>query len=234
VERYEEALARAPETEMDWGLSDTQAGLAGASYCRGELARAAALYAESLSLAQHAIAAESLTRVEDRSYTPVVVSVLFGLAGLAAAAGRAEEGARLFGLAEAIAVAHGIAVFPRDRPVRERSRRALRRSFGEDRLAAQPEPPLPIEQAVADALALLHAVTPLLANAAPVGADHGLTRRELEIVRLIAAGRSNHEIAESLFISVPTVKRHLTNILAKLDLPSRTAATAYAIRHGLA
>jgi DNA-binding NarL/FixJ family response regulator len=62
---------------------------------------------------------------------------------------------------------------------------------------------------------------------------YGLTSRELEVLRLVAEGRSNREIADALFISVPTVKSHLTNILGKLDLPSRSAATAYAHTHGL-
>ncbi len=60
-----------------------------------------------------------------------------------------------------------------------------------------------------------------------------LTRRELEIVRLVATGRSNQEIAEMLCISIPTVKRHLTNVFGKIGLPSRSALTAYAFRHGL-
>jgi DNA-binding NarL/FixJ family response regulator len=60
-----------------------------------------------------------------------------------------------------------------------------------------------------------------------------LTFRELEVVRLVAGGRSNAEVAAALSISVPTVKRHLTTILAKLNLPSRTALTAYAHTHGL-
>jgi DNA-binding CsgD family transcriptional regulator len=61
----------------------------------------------------------------------------------------------------------------------------------------------------------------------------GLTRRELEVVRLVATGRSNQEIADMLCISIPTVKRHLTNVFGKVSLPSRSALTAYAIRHGL-
>jgi len=66
-----------------------------------------------------------------------------------------------------------------------------------------------------------------------IGSRSGLTARELEVLRLVAAGRSNAQIAEALFISVPTVKRHLTNVLAKLGLPSRSAATAYAHTHAL-
>ena len=49
----------------------------------------------------------------------------------------------------------------------------------------------------------------------------------------MAAGQSNREIAVALFISVPTVKRHLTNILGKLELPSRSALNTYAHTHGL-
>jgi DNA-binding NarL/FixJ family response regulator len=61
----------------------------------------------------------------------------------------------------------------------------------------------------------------------------GLTPRELEVVRLVAAGRSNREIADALFVSVPTVKRHLTTVLGKLDLPSRSALNTYAHEHRL-
>ena len=62
---------------------------------------------------------------------------------------------------------------------------------------------------------------------------HGLTEREQEVLRLVASGRSNREIATSLMISEHTVARHVQNILAKLNAPSRTAATAFAHKHGL-
>ena len=52
-------------------------------------------------------------------------------------------------------------------------------------------------------------------------------------LRLVAAGHSNREIAAQLFISIPTVKRHVTNILGKLALPSRSALNTYAHAHGL-
>jgi DNA-binding NarL/FixJ family response regulator len=61
----------------------------------------------------------------------------------------------------------------------------------------------------------------------------GLTAREAEVLRLVAAGRSNPEIAAALFLSTKTVARHLSNIFTKLDVPSRTAAAAYAFDHGL-
>jgi DNA-binding NarL/FixJ family response regulator len=55
----------------------------------------------------------------------------------------------------------------------------------------------------------------------------------MDVLRLVAQGRSNREIADLLFISIPTVKRHFSNVLGKLALPSRSAATAYAHTHHL-
>jgi DNA-binding NarL/FixJ family response regulator len=61
----------------------------------------------------------------------------------------------------------------------------------------------------------------------------GLTEREAEVLRLVAAGRSNHDIASLLVLSPKTVERHLSNIFVKLEVSSRTAAAAYAHEHGL-
>jgi DNA-binding NarL/FixJ family response regulator len=63
--------------------------------------------------------------------------------------------------------------------------------------------------------------------------DHGLTERELEVLRLVAMGRTNREIASALVISERTVARHLQNIFAKLRVSSRTAAGAFAFEHHL-
>ena len=60
-----------------------------------------------------------------------------------------------------------------------------------------------------------------------------LTRRELEVLALIAEGRSNQEIADLLFITLKTVKTHVSNILSKLEVSDRTQATIYAFKHGL-
>jgi len=62
---------------------------------------------------------------------------------------------------------------------------------------------------------------------------HGLSSRELEVIRLIASGKSNREIASALVISEHTVARHVQNIFAKLGVTSRTAAGAFAFEHDL-
>ena len=79
---------------------------------------------------------------------------------------------------------------------------------------------------------------PDLAHLAARGRDsgddrHGLTPREVEVLRLLAAGRSNREIASTLIISEHTVARHIQNIFAKLDVSSRGAAGAFAFEHDL-
>jgi DNA-binding CsgD family transcriptional regulator len=66
----------------------------------------------------------------------------------------------------------------------------------------------------------------------PRGA-HGLTPRELEVLRLVAAGETNKAIAAALVLSERTVDRHVSNIFTKLGISSRTAATAYAYQHEL-
>jgi predicted ATPase/DNA-binding CsgD family transcriptional regulator/Tfp pilus assembly protein PilF len=63
--------------------------------------------------------------------------------------------------------------------------------------------------------------------------DHGLTARELEVLRLVAAGHSNADIAELLFISPRTVSTHVTNVLGKLGVDNRAAAVSYAYQHDL-
>ncbi|HEX6318247.1 MAG TPA: response regulator transcription factor [Burkholderiales bacterium] len=67
----------------------------------------------------------------------------------------------------------------------------------------------------------------------PDAGESQLSSRELEVLRLVATGRSNREIAARLFISEHTVARHLSNIFSKLGVASRTAATAFAFERGL-
>ena len=61
----------------------------------------------------------------------------------------------------------------------------------------------------------------------------GLTPREIDVLRLLAAGRSNRALATELYVSERTVKAHVSNILAKLHVTDRTQAALWAVRHGL-
>jgi DNA-binding NarL/FixJ family response regulator len=87
-------------------------------------------------------------------------------------------------------------------------------------------------QATDLSVAILDEVASGISNQADPVAG-GLTRRELEVLGLIAAGRTNREIAEALFVSHRTATTHVTNILAKLGVTTRTEATALALKQHL-
>jgi DNA-binding CsgD family transcriptional regulator len=72
-----------------------------------------------------------------------------------------------------------------------------------------------------------------LARSGAAANAHGLTERELQVLRLLATGTTNHAIANELVLSEKTVHRHVSNIFTKLGVSSRAAATAYAYRHRL-
>ena len=92
--------------------------------------------------------------------------------------------------------------------------------------------------AAREALARLGAAPELerldrLATPGAAAGAGGLTARELEVLRMVAAGKTNHAIASALHLADKTVHRHVSNIYAKLGVSSRAAATAYAYRHHL-
>ncbi|HZT98493.1 MAG TPA: response regulator transcription factor, partial [Ktedonobacteraceae bacterium] len=76
-------------------------------------------------------------------------------------------------------------------------------------------------------------MTPPATVSAP-GSFAGLTAREVEVLRLVARGRTNSDIADELGLSEKTIAHHLTHIFNKTGSDNRAAATAFAIRHGLA
>ena len=89
-------------------------------------------------------------------------------------------------------------------------------------------------RAVFESLGAAPELARLASSVAPPRAlPGGLTTREVEVLALVAAGKSNHEIAEALVISNHTVRRHLQNVFAKIGVTSRAGATAYAFTHGL-
>jgi len=72
-----------------------------------------------------------------------------------------------------------------------------------------------------------------LTRSTPARAPHRLSSRELQVLRLVAAGKTNKAIAAELHVSERTIDRHVSNIFSKLDVPSRAAATAFACQHHL-
>lgn len=109
------------------------------------------------------------------------------------------------------------------RDLAEREARLAQETF--DRLQARHE-----QRRAAAFLASLHCVRQ---PPPPTGPGGALTAREVEVLRLVAQGLSNVMIGSRLGVSEFTIKRHVANILAKLDLPSRAAAAAFTARHGL-
>src|SRR5690606_5228224 len=172
------------------------------------------------------------------------------VAALAVAGGLPERAARLFGASAKLARITGLAPAWPERGFHDQAIDQARDTLGEadfsiafDAGRDLPSADLALEIEVV-LTAAEHArargqgepTSPPGGSPAPDGhSEHidRLTPRELDGLRLLAAGQSNKEIAAALYISIPTVKRHITNLLAKLDLPSRTAATAYAHTHHL-
>jgi DNA-binding CsgD family transcriptional regulator len=90
---------------------------------------------------------------------------------------------------------------------------------------------LPIDDAIAEALAVAREVA--AAPSPTPDALAGLTPREVDVLRLVAGGRSDREIADALFIGTGTVRSHLTSAFGKLGVRSRTGAVAAARRLGI-
>lgn len=153
------------------------------------------------------------------------------VAMLACALGDLEVAARLFGASEVEGRRTGV---QDPRPMRtlvEERIALVRTALGEPRFAAEWAVGSSLSQA--DQFALAGAF--LRGRLAPAftGKLAALSPRELEVLRLVMAGRSNREIGDALFISAQTASKHVSHVLAKLGLVSRTAAAAYAAAHGL-
>ncbi len=164
------------------------------------------------------------------------IAAVEGLAAAATVNGSWERAARLFGAVEALAAANGIAVPAADRAVNERYLAIIRTrldsaTFAATRVAGAA---LSLDQVIGEALEVSDAVTetaPPSSGEPDITAE--LTARELDVLRLLAQGLSDRDIAASLFLSPRTIGGHITNLLSKLELESRTAAAVFALRRGL-
>ncbi len=156
-----------------------------------------------------------------------------GLAALAVEVGLPEAAARLLGAADAQLQRTGSGLPPFRRPAYERAGAGARAALGEAGFAAAHAAGrgLGLEDWLAEADRIVAAVEERPRPAVQPARPAGLTGRELEVLRLLVAGRSNREIAEALFISTRTAQTHVQHIFGKLDVDSRAGAVAYALQH---
>jgi predicted ATPase/DNA-binding CsgD family transcriptional regulator len=222
----EDALSLFRRVGNHYGVASTLIMIAWAAEDHGDPKGAAARFRESLDLWGEIGTQE------------VHADTLAGTGRLAALGGRPVLAARLLGAASALGEALGYVLPPAEQARCARAAAAVRAAVGEHEFAAAWAAgcALTPEQACAEASATLTAIAQ--ADVAPGPQDpatsSGLTPREVEVLRLLAAGRSDRAIAEALFITTYTASTHVRNILAKLGAASRTEAAVYAFRHGLA
>lgn len=167
--------------------------------------------------------------------------LLEGLAVVMSAQGDLVWATRLWGAAEAQRDTRGIPLPPVYRADYERSVADARAQCGEKPFAASwaqgramtPEEALSAKGLVA--IPALMPTEPMLASSttSPASYPAGLTAREVEVLRLVAQGLSDEQVAEQLVISRHTVNSHLKAIYGKLGISSRNAATRYAIEYHL-
>ena len=226
---FEESLAFYRAQGYRKEIAESLAALGQVAAVQQDYATSLARYEEGLLLARKA---DSKCNV---------ASCLEGLAGVRAAQGERLQAARLWGAAEALRQAIGAPLPLIYRPAHERAVRAARAQFGERPLVAAwaEGRTMPLEQVLAaqEPVTMLPPIPAEPAAAPPVPKaltyPDGLTAREVEVLRLVAQGLTDAQVAEKLVISPRTVNTHLTSIYAKIQVSSRSAATAYAHTHNL-
>jgi predicted ATPase/DNA-binding CsgD family transcriptional regulator len=191
---------------------------------QGDVAAARAAYEESVAI---------LGEIDDKWW---VAWCLEGLAGIAAAQRQPRSAARLFGAAEALRESIPAPRPPAYRSDYERNLRAVRAQLDEAAFAVAwaAGRTMTAEQALAARETAPVSASPASPPATPAAHPAGLTAREVEVLRLIAQGLTDAQVAERLVISPRTVHTHLSAIYGKIGVSSRSAATRYAIEHGLA
>lgn len=201
-----------------WRIADTIRSLGDLARDRGDLRGAMARYAESVKLAQEH---------GDRLF---LADALCGVASVAMAQGEPRRAARLYAAAAAIREQLGASVEGWERPAYDRGVAAVRAALSPDAFAAAWATGEDLAQAevVAEAVS---SVAPLVPVAELPFA--GLTPREIDVLRFLVDGKSDREIGVALSISPRTVGGHVTNLLTKLGVASRTSAAALAVRNGL-
>jgi predicted ATPase/DNA-binding CsgD family transcriptional regulator len=220
-ERFSETLELAREARDSMMASLALAASGRAALREGNTVAAVALFREGLGLSH------------DAGFAIGLAHHLEGIALVCGDLDQLEEAARLLGAAEA---AYPLVDVPGLVPYSslvEHAVTSLRKNLGQLRFAAllADGRVFDRDEAVAEARIAADA-----ANSIPpplTTAPDSLTRREIEVLRLLAAGHSNPEIATGLVLSVKTVERHLANVYAKIGARSRVEAATYAVTHDL-
>jgi DNA-binding CsgD family transcriptional regulator/tetratricopeptide (TPR) repeat protein len=191
----------------------------------GDDAAAQALYEESLVLAR------------ELGFKRVIPAGLEGLAAVVATQGELSWTARLWGGAEALRETMGTLIPPVYRADYEQSIAAARAQLGQKAFAAAwAEGRTMTSEQVVAALKATSIPEPDPAPSAPAVRPtypHELTEREVEVLRLVAHGLTNAQIAGQLVISIHTASNHVKSILSKLGVTTRSAATRFAFEHKL-
>ena len=224
-ERFEESLVIVQEVGDREGAIETWLDLGRVEVAQGDLAVARRRYQEALTILQEMGSQEFLA------------ACLEGLAALEAAQGAPSLAARLWGTAEVLREVMGTPMHPVYRANYEQvraqaraalSKQAFRTAWAEGRAMT------PQQALVARAGQEWPTIMPQHLSAPPSPLyPAGLTAREVEVLRLIAQGWTDAQIAERLIISPRTVNRHTTSLYSKLSVSSRASATRYAIEHHL-
>ncbi len=225
----EELLTLSRAVGFRVGIAGALSFLGRLALTEGNMATAGELFQESVAL---------LREVNDS--WPIVTN-LQGIGVTVAAQGRLVEAARLWSAAEALCATLGLPLPPGERAFVSRALPAVRAQLGEEAFTtawAEGQAMTP-EQALA---ALRHTM-PASQPPVSVRADHShvpspaalseLTEREVEVLRLVARGLTDAQVADALVISPRTVNAHLRSIYTKLDITSRNAATYFALEHHL-
>jgi DNA-binding CsgD family transcriptional regulator len=229
---FERSYAVYQEIGDAGGLTEALQGLGNAAAAGGDYAAAGEWFRQALAT------------VSRPGFDIYLASLLVSVGEMAIRAGRPDEGRHLL----ALALRHPAAT----QHVRDRARRHLPSAEAAGRQDPDTAPDSPGDDSQALVALMLDVVAELGAGAAPAapaasppaptlappvpaaqGLIEPLSERELEVLRLLAEGRSNREIAETLIIAVGTVKTHVHNICGKLEAPTRGRAVARAQALGL-
>jgi ATP/maltotriose-dependent transcriptional regulator MalT len=218
----EEGLALHRELGNKQGLGNKLSDLGIVRHDEGDEAAAMQHYLEGLQL---------LWEGGDTWYLAIPVA---GLAAIALNSGQAMRAARLVGAATALRERSGSSVWPKERDRFEQTMARARNELGAEVFEREvfAGRALPLAEVVVEASAVASA--PRQVEEPPEAAEFGgLSPRELDVLRLLATGQSNPEIADALYIGRGTVRTHVSNILSKLGARTRTEASMIARDQGL-